>query len=71
MHKTINFDDRLYAYYATVAYDEPAMMRELARPHLEPLLAAMQITAEQGSFMGLLVKLTGATHSRDRHLHRL
>jgi predicted O-methyltransferase YrrM len=60
MHKTINFDDRLYAYYATVAYDEPAVMRELRERTSSLTMAAMQITAEQGSFMGLLVKLMGA-----------
>jgi predicted O-methyltransferase YrrM len=60
MHKTINFDDRLYAYYATVAYDEPAVMRELRERTASLTMAAMQITAEQGSFMGLLVKLVGA-----------
>ena len=60
MHKTINFDDRLYAYYATVAYDEPAIMRELRDRTASLSAAAMQITAEQGAFMGLLVKLTGA-----------
>jgi len=60
MHKTINFDDRLYAYYATVAYDEPAIMRDLRERTASLAMAAMQITAEQGSFMGLLVKLVGA-----------
>ncbi len=60
MHKTINFDDRLYAYYATVAYDEPAVMRELRERTASLAMAMMQITAEQGSFMGLLVRLTGA-----------
>ena len=60
MHKTISFDDRLYAYYATVAYDEPAIMRELRERTASLTMAAMQITAEQGSFMGLLVRLMGA-----------
>lgn len=60
MHKTISFDDRLYAYYATVAYDEPAIMRELRERTASLAMAMMQITAEQGSFMALLVKLTGA-----------
>ena len=60
MHKTISFDDRLYAYYATVAYDEPAIMRELRERTSSLAMAMMQITAEQGSFMALLVKLTGA-----------
>lgn len=60
MHKTINFTDSLYDYYATVAYDEPAIMRELRERTASLTMAAMQITAEQGSFMGLLVKLVGA-----------
>jgi len=60
MHKTINFTDSLYDYYATVAYDEPAVMRELRERTASLTMAAMQITAEQGSFMGLLVRLTGA-----------
>jgi predicted O-methyltransferase YrrM len=60
MHKTINFTDSLYGYFATVAYDEPAVLRQLRERTAKIERAAMQITAEQGAFMALLVKLTGA-----------
>jgi len=60
MHKTISFTDTLYDYFATVAYDEPAILGDLRARTASLSAAAMQITAEQGAFMGLLVQIAGA-----------
>jgi len=60
MHKTISFTDTLYDYFATVAYDEPAILSDLRGRTARLSAAAMQITAEQGAFMGLLVQIAGA-----------
>ena len=59
-NKTISFDDRLYEYFGSVAYDEPAVLAELRKRTQSLADAMMQITPEQGAFMGLMVKLTGA-----------
>ena len=59
--KTIGLEGRLYDYYAAHAYREPEILKEL---RLETAKlggeARMQIGPEQGAFMAMLVKLTGA-----------
>ena len=59
--KTIGLSGALYDFYATHAYREPDILKEL-RAETAKLggNAAMQIGPEQGAFMGLLVKLMGA-----------
>jgi predicted O-methyltransferase YrrM len=58
--RTLNLDDKLYDYILAHSLREhPAQtaLRALTRQHPH---AGMQISAEQGQFMALLVKLTGA-----------
>jgi predicted O-methyltransferase YrrM len=58
--RTLNLDDKLYDYILTHSLREhPAQtaLRALTRQHPH---AGMQISAEQGQFMAMLVKLTGA-----------
>ena len=59
--KTIGLTGALYDYYAAHAYREPPLLQAL-RAETAKLGgdSAMQIGAEQGAFMGLLVKLMGA-----------
>jgi predicted O-methyltransferase YrrM len=58
---TLNLDQQIYAYFRSVAYDEPPILAEL-RQETAKLAgdAVMQIAPEQGAFMALLVRLTGA-----------
>jgi predicted O-methyltransferase YrrM len=61
--RTLTLDDTLYHYLIDVSLrDHPvlAAMREANRSHP---LARMQIAAEQGQFMQLLVKLLGARNT--------
>ncbi len=61
--KTIGLSGDLYRYYAAHAYREPEILRQLREETTAALgdRAGMQIGPEQGAFMGLLVKLMGAT----------
>jgi predicted O-methyltransferase YrrM len=56
----IVLDDRLYPYFRQVAYDEPPILKELRERTASLPLAVMQISPEQGAFMAMMVKLTGA-----------
>lgn len=58
---TLSLDDKLYPYFQTVAYDEPAPLAAL-RQATAPLGedAVMQVAPEQGAFMAMLVRLTQA-----------
>lgn len=59
-NRTLNLDDRLYQYLLDASLREhPALAELRAITHAHPL-ARMQIAPEQGQFMQLLVKLTGA-----------
>lgn len=60
MNKTIGLDDRLYDYLASVSLREPDVLRRLREETAAYPQAGMQIAPEQGQFMALLVKLTGA-----------
>ena len=59
-HKVLNLDDRLYHYLQAVSPEEPDMLRQLREATAGLPEAGMQITPEQGRFMALLVRLTGA-----------
>lgn len=59
-NRTIMLTDSLYEYLLAVSLREPDLLRQLreetaAHPH-----ARMQISPEQGQFMGLLARLMGA-----------
>ena len=60
MNRTLNLDDALYAYVLSHSLREhpaQAALREATQAHPH---AVMQIGAEQGQFMALLVRLIGA-----------
>jgi caffeoyl-CoA O-methyltransferase len=61
--RTLNLDDTLYRYlvdHSVREHPAQAALREATRSHPH---AGMQIAPEQGQFMALLVKLTGATRT--------
>ena len=60
--RTISMTDPLYDYLLDVSLREPDVARELREVTAKHPHAAMQISPEQGQFMGLLVRLTGARH---------
>lgn len=57
---TLAVDDRLLDYLRTVSVREPAMLARLREETAALPSAAMQISPEQGQFMALLARLTGA-----------
>ncbi|MFO1119671.1 MAG: class I SAM-dependent methyltransferase [Rhodospirillales bacterium] len=59
-NRTISVDDRLYDYLLGVSLREPGVLSRLRAETLKLPQAGMQISPEQGQFMALLVKLTGA-----------
>jgi O-methyltransferase len=59
-NKTIQVDDSLYSYILSVSLREPSLLRELREETSQLEMARMQISPEQGQFMALLLKLTGA-----------
>jgi O-methyltransferase len=59
-NKTIQVDDSLYSYILSVSLREPSLLRELREETSQLEMARMQIAPEQGQFMALLLKLTGA-----------
>lgn len=58
--RTLNLDDRLYAYLQRVSLREPEVLGRLRAETMAMPLAAMQISPEQGQFMALLVQIIGA-----------
>ena len=58
--KTIQLTDDLHDYVLAHALREPEILRRLREETAEHPEAHMQIAPEQGQFMGLLVKLSGA-----------
>jgi predicted O-methyltransferase YrrM len=59
--KTIHLDDTLYPYFKSVAYEEPDVLAELRAATIATGGdAVMQITPEQGAFMAMLVRISGA-----------
>jgi len=59
--QTIQIDDTLYEYILGVSLREPEVLAELRAETAKHPYAQMQIAPEQGQFMGLLVRLMGAT----------
>jgi len=60
MARTIQLTDTLYQYILDHSVREPAVLRELHDETATLKHAGMQIGADQGQFMALLVKLMGA-----------
>lgn len=59
-NRTLQMDERLYDYLLGVSLRESELLREL-REHTAQLAEhSMQIAPEQGQFMALLLRLTGA-----------
>jgi len=58
--RTIPMTDRLYDYLLKVSLREPPLLAELRAETAKMPLAMMQISPEQGQFMGLLAELIGA-----------
>lgn len=58
--RTIAMDDRLYDYLLAVSLREPDELARLRQETASHRAAGMQISPEQGQFMQLLVRLTGA-----------
>lgn len=61
MNKNLALDDKLYNYLTSVSLREPEMLTRLRKETASNPHAGMQIAPEQGQFMALLVKLTGAS----------
>jgi predicted O-methyltransferase YrrM len=61
-NRTITLDQPLYEYLLSVSLREPPLLARLRAETAEMDEANMQIAPEQGQFMGLLVRLTGARH---------
>ncbi len=59
-NRSIGLDDRLYEYLLAVSLREPEILRQLREETAALPQGMMQISPEQGQFMALLVKLTGA-----------
>ena len=60
MRSTLGLDDRLYDYLLGASLREPEILRRLREETAAMPMAMMQIGAEQGQFMALLVELMGA-----------
>lgn len=58
--RTLNLDDRLYAYLQANSLREPDVLRRLRAETAQLPMARMQISPEQGQFMALLAELIGA-----------
>lgn len=59
-NKTITLNDGLYEYLLGVSLREPEVLRHLREETARMADGNMQIAPEQGQFMGLLARLTGA-----------
>jgi predicted O-methyltransferase YrrM len=64
-NKTLCITEELYEYMLSVSLREPEVLRELRRETAQDENANMQISPEQGQFMGLLVKMLGARRTLD------
>ncbi len=60
--RSITLTDSLYDYLLSVSLREPEVLRQLREETAAHPQAGMQISPEQGQFMGLLARLTGARH---------
>lgn len=59
-NRSIGLDDRLYDYLLNASLREPGLLAELRAETAYMAEANMQIAPEQGQFMALLARLTGA-----------
>ncbi len=59
-NRTITLDDNLYEYMNSVSLREPDVLRRLREETAALPMHIMQISPEQGQFMGPLVELIGA-----------
>ena len=59
-NRTLSLDDRTHEYLLSVSVDESELLRELREETAGDKFSVMQISPEQGQFMALLIKLTGA-----------
>ena len=59
-NRTLNLTDALYEYVLDVSLRETPLLRQLREETAQLAVARWQIAPEQGQFMALLVKLTGA-----------
>lgn len=59
-NRTLNLDEALYRYLLDVSLREHPVLAELRDATQDHPLVRMQIAPEQGQFMQMLVKLTGA-----------
>jgi caffeoyl-CoA O-methyltransferase len=59
-NRSISLTDSLYQYLLDVSLREPDLLRQLREETAAHPLARMQISPEQGQFMGLLARLLGA-----------
>ncbi len=69
--RTIQMDDQLYAYFRSVSLREPKVLRRLREETAKLPDAVMQVSPEQGQFMGLLVKLLGARRTLEIGVYTL
>ena len=59
-NRTLQIDDRLYAYLTEVSLRELPVLADLREETATLAMASMQIAPEQGQFMAFLIKLMGA-----------
>jgi predicted O-methyltransferase YrrM len=57
---TLNLSPRLYEYFQRLSLREPEVLQKLREQTHKMSMAQMQISPEQGQFMGLLIELIGA-----------
>ena len=58
---TLGLEDTLLAYLRNHSLREPEVLKQLREETLKLPLGVMQVSPEQGQFMALLVRITGAT----------
>ncbi len=58
--RTLNLTDELYQYLQQVSLRESELLAELRKETAGLSMSVMQVSPEQGQFMALLAKLTGA-----------
>jgi len=58
-NRSISLTDSLYEYLLAVSLREPELLRQLREETAADPMARMQISPEQGQFMGLLARLAG------------
>ncbi len=59
-NRTLQIDDRLYAYLTEVSLRELPVLADLRKETATLAMASMQIAPEQGQFMAFLIRMMGA-----------